>query len=281
MRKEVALILLVNIVLGSACSSSTQVAVAPVDPIVVPVVLETRNAETILSSQGADAVMWQSTSAEAYRISQQAFELARIRLMENIQMPSPKPNAVIVDIDETILDNSPYQIHIGHQKATYDQDSWKDWTDKSAAKAMPGAIEFLKFAEQQKCEVFYITNRDVRELASTLRNLDSLGFPDADADHLLLLDGASDKTERRAKVSASHRVVLLIGDQLRDYDERFKDRSTNYGKDLVESMNDSLRRYFILLPNPMYGTFRDAVQGKGTDDEKLERTEEWFRANDY
>ena len=188
--------------------------------------------------------------------------------MENIQMPSPKPNAVIVDIDETILDNSPYQIHIGHQKTTYDQDSWKNWTDKSSAKAMPGAIEFMKFAEQQKCEVFYITNRDVREQASTLRNLDSLGFPNVDADHLLLLDGASDKTERRAKVSATHRVALLIGDQLRDYDERFKDRTTNYGKDLVQAMNDSLRRYFILLPNPMYGTFRDAVQGKGTDDEK-------------
>ncbi|MBK7241015.1 MAG: 5'-nucleotidase, lipoprotein e(P4) family [Flavobacteriales bacterium] len=281
MKKETALILVLSIALGSACGTATKVAVTPAYPVVVPVTAPALNAGTMLSSHGTDAVLWQSTSAEAYRISQQAFELARIRLMENIQMPSPKKNAVIVDIDETVLDNSPYQIHIGHEKTTYDQASWKTWTDMSAAAAMPGAIEFLKFVEQQKCEVFYITNRDVRELASTLRNLDSLGFPFADADHLLLMDGSSDKTERRAQVSATHRVALLIGDQLRDYDERFKDRSINYGKDLVETMNDSLRRYFILLPNPMYGTFRDAVQGKGTDEEKLERTEEWFRANDY
>lgn len=281
MKKETVLILVLNIVFGSACSTSNKVADAPADPVVVTVTAPALSAGTMLAAHGADAVLWQSTSAEAYRISHQAFELARIRLMENIQMPSPKPNAVIVDIDETVLDNSPYQIHIGHEKTTYDQASWKEWTDMSAAAAMPGAIEFLKFAEQQKCEVFYITNRNMRELASTLRNLDSLGFPYADADHLLLMDGSSDKTERRAQVSATHRVALLIGDQLRDYDERFKERSTNYGKDLVETMNDSLRRYFVLLPNPMYGTFRDAVQGKGTDEEKLERTEEWFRTNDY
>ena len=124
-------------------------------------------------------------------------------------MPSPKKNAVIVDIDETVLDNSPYQIHIGHEKTTYDQASWKTWTDMSAAAAMPGAIEFLKFVEQQKCEVFYITNRDVRELASTLRNLDSLGFPFADADHLLLcLLYTSDASDERPSVDHGGRRII-------------------------------------------------------------------------
>ena len=67
-----------------------------------------------------------------------------------------------------------------------------------------------------------------------------------------------------------------MGDQLRDFDERFKDRSVNYGKDLVDAMADTLSRYFILLPNPMYGTYRDALQGKGTDAEKYALAMPWM-----
>lgn len=228
---------------------------------------------------GYDAILWHNASAEVHRIQQQAYELARVRLSENLKTIDPRPPAVIVDIDETVLDNSPYQIAIAAAGHTYDQASWKVWTDRAAAAPTPGALEFLKHAKDQGCAVFYITNRDIRERASTLKNLDSLGFPFADEEHLLLMDGASDKTERRAKVAATHRIVLLVGDQLRDFDERFKDRSVNNGKGLVDAMADTLQRYFILLPNPMYGTFRDAVQGKGSDEEKRRNMQEWFRAN--
>jgi 5'-nucleotidase (lipoprotein e(P4) family) len=192
-----------------------------------------------------------------------------------------RPMAVIVDIDETVLDNSPYQITAVKNGRTFDQNEWKAWTDMASAKASPGALEFLRMAKDATCEVFYITNRDIRERATTLKNLSDLGFPDADEAHLLLMDGSSDKTERRARVRATHDVVLLVGDQLRDFDERFKDRSVNDGKAVVDAMADSLSKYFILLPNPMYGTYRDAIQGKGSEVEKLQRTEEWFQRNGY
>jgi 5'-nucleotidase (lipoprotein e(P4) family) len=188
---------------------------------------------------------------------------------------------VVVDIDETVLDNSPYQVNAIRQGRTFDQNDWTQWTDKAAAKASPGALDFLKFAASVGCEVFYITNRDIRERASTLKNLNDLGFPFADEQHLLLMEGTSDKTERRARVAASHRIVLLVGDQLRDFDERFKDRSVDYGRDLVDALSDSLSQYFILLPNPMYGTYRDAIQGKGTDAEKWQRTKAWFEQDGY
>ena len=87
--------------------------------------------------------------------------------------------------------------------------------------------------------------------------------------------GTSDKTERRAKVSETYQIVLLVGDQLRDFDERFKDRSVNYGKDLVQAYADTLSRYFVLLPNPTYGTYRDAVLGKGPEEEKYQRMQDW------
>lgn len=252
-----------------ACRS-TQPAIAPAEI-------------TALSQQGADGVLWQSTSAEAYWLYRQSYAHAYMKLEANLAGIGGKgPFAVIVDIDETVLDNSPYQVNAIRRNRTFDQTDWKEWTDKAEAKASAGALEFLKHvAGSAGCEVFYITNRDIREQASTLKNLNDLGFPDADEAHLLLMDGTSDKTERRARVRATHHVVLLVGDQLRDFDERFKDRSANYGKDVVDAMADSLSRYFILLPNPMYGTWRDAVQGKGTDAEKLARMKAWFAINGY
>lgn len=242
-----------------------------------------------LATMGSDAALWQHSSAEVYWIYRQAYETAATRLMWNIVElgktlgtgSERRPMAVIVDIDETVLDNSPYNLHLAKAGRVYEADTWKTWTDSAVAKPSPGALEFLHTARKAGCEVFYITNRDVRERASTLKNLNALGFPDADDAHLLLMDGASDKTERRARVRATHDVMLLVGDQLRDFDERFKDRSVDDGRNVVDALADSLSKYFILLPNPMYGTYRDAIQGKGTEAEKLQRTRDWFQRNAY
>jgi len=238
-----------------------------------------------LSLQGADAVLWQNSSAEAYQLFKQGYELARLKLDANLakhkQKKDTEPCAVVVDVDETVLDNSPYQVEQVKKHEVFDQDTWKQWTDKANAKPCPGALEFLTYVKTAGCEVFYITNRDKREQASTLKNLNDLGFPNSDAKHLLLMDGSSDKTDRRAKVDSTHKIVLFVGDQLRDFDERFKDRKVDSGKGVVDSMNDSLKQYFILLPNPMYGTYRDAIQGKGSDMEKQQQMEKWFQENGY
>lgn len=248
---------------------------------------------TLLSQQGADATLWQHTSAEAYWLYEQIYMHATAQLEANVteideerQMTDPalwirQPLAVIVDIDETVLDNSPYQVSAIRHGRTFDQNEWRAWTNKAEAKACPGALGFLQNAKVWDCEIFYISNRDVRERASTLKNLQSVGFPFADEAHLLLMEGTSDKSERRARVAATHRVVLLVGDQLRDFDERFKDRSANYGRDTVDAMNDTLSQYFILLPNPMYGTYRDAIQGNGSDAQKQARMKAWFEINGY
>ena len=247
----------------------------------------------LLSQQGADATLWQNTSAEAYWLYQQSYNYATWKLETSLKDIDAEKQmvdssewdrrslAVIVDIDETVLDNSPYQVNAVRRGRTYYAADWKEWTDKAIAKAVPGALDFLQFARSAGCEVFYITNRDVREKASTLKNLNEVGFPFADEAHLLLMEGTSDKTERRARVASTHHVVLLVGDQLRDFDERFKDRTVNYGREIVDAMSDSLSQYFILLPNPMYGTYRDAIQGKGTDAEKYARMKAWFDSNGY
>ncbi|MFN3874336.1 MAG: 5'-nucleotidase, lipoprotein e(P4) family [Flavobacteriales bacterium] len=237
--------------------------------------------EALLAWMGADATLWQHASAEARWLYEQAYDHARLKLDANIaSAPSGLPLAVIVDIDETVLDNSPYQVAAIKRGRVFEPDSWREWTGKASAKASPGAIGFLRnAAEKRGCEVFYITNRGLPEQAATLKNLRDLGFPNADAEHLLLTDGDSDKSARRARVMATHRVVLIVGDQLRDFSERFKARDVNNGHGHLLDLQDSLAKYFILLPNPMYGTWRDAIHGKGTDAEKLGRMRAWFEEN--
>src|SRR5690606_35172838 len=232
--------------------------------------------ERQLAQQSVDAVIYHHASAETYRLFQQGYELARLRLDANLAVAKAPP-AVIVDVDETVLDNSKYQVRAAYGGTTFDPVTWTAWCNEAAAPALPGALEFLNYAAGQGCTVFYITNRNEAEKEATVRNLAELGFPNADAGHVRVMTEGSDKTARRAAVKAAgYEVVLLLGDQLTDFDQRLKHRTVGE-RDLGvrEGLADSLAQYFILLPNPMYGTWLDFVTGRDMED-KLFRKNAWL-----
>lgn len=268
-------ILLISASLVVACTTSKKTA----EPTPTP---EKNNATgQRLAEQNVDAAIYQNTSAEAHRLYQQCYELARIRLEQNLRVPHTLPPAVVVDIDETVLDNSPYQITNAHLGRSFAPETWSQWTAMARAKAAPGAVDFLQWAVSQGCDVFYISNRSELEKAATLKNLKDLGFPTVDEEHLMCMVARdSDKTKRRAVVQEKRYIALLVGDQLRDFDEAFKLRIPDHGKPIVEAWQDTLSRYFILLPNPMYGTWLDDVSGK-TDSLKLEKKAEHLRKGSY
>lgn len=211
------------------------------------------------------SVSWYQNSAEMVALYYQGFNIAHQRLATAIKAhKTGKPLAVVVDIDETMLDNSPYESVLINKGD--DSKGWKSWTDKAAAKALPGALDFANFAKSKKVEVFYITNRDNAERTPTLKNLNSEGFPFADESHLLTrgdtswaMGNTSSKEGRRTKVSKSHEIVLLIGDNLNDFSNVFEDRKVNNGKDAVEKMRIEFGKKFIVLPNPMYGAWEKPV----------------------
>ncbi|HMC98397.1 MAG TPA: HAD family acid phosphatase, partial [Flavobacteriales bacterium] len=153
MKYGVHFLLLFSVV---ACAKSKPVVVAPPPPVII-------DYTALLAREGMDAVLWQRASAEAYRIQQQCYELARLRLAENLRVTDKRPPAVIVDIDETVLDNSPYQVNSAGHGRTYEQTTWSDWTNRARAAAIPGSVEFLREAKAMGCHVYYITNRDARE----------------------------------------------------------------------------------------------------------------------
>jgi 5'-nucleotidase (lipoprotein e(P4) family) len=187
--------------------------------------------------------------------------LAKYRLDERLKTCSlSKPLAVVVDIDETMLDNSPFETMLINK--TDSAISWYDWTKKAKARALPGALDFARYAELHKVHIFYITNRDDNERHSTIENLVSVGFPYADEEHLLTrnisngtVGSSGSKEERRNKVAENYEIVLLIGDNLNDFSQIFEDRSKDDGKEAVEKNKDLFGNKFIIMPNPMYGAW--------------------------
>lgn len=105
------------------------------------------------------ATLFHQKAAECRALSYQAYNIARLILDNELRrMSLTKKLAVIVDVDETVLDNSPFQVKIILEKTQYPE-YWNEWCELAQAKALPGAVEFLNYAKSKGVEVFYITNR--------------------------------------------------------------------------------------------------------------------------
>ena len=145
-----------------------------------------------------NSVVWFQMSAEAKALYYQGFNIATAKLEVHLQKTSSeKQVAVVVDIDETMLDNSPYEVMNMKLNRQYTRETWQEWTGMAQANALPGALDFANFVKQQGAEIFYISNRRVNELDATIKNLKQLGFPNASEEFVLLREESSSKKERR------------------------------------------------------------------------------------
>ena len=232
------------------------------------------------------ATLWQQSSGERRALSYQAFTLARMMLDRDLKMNrrNRKPRAVIVDIDETILDNSRFEGMLLKNRVNYNQKDWTEWINRAEAEAVPGAVEFLRYATSRGVRVFYITNRNDIQKAGTATNLKKLGFPNVNDQTLLVQTDPknSSKEPRRQSVGAKYRIVLLMGDDLNDFSDVFENSKT------VDARVAAADRYqaefgkrFIVLPNPMYGNWESAIYGynfKLTEAEKAEKRRSLLKA---
>lgn len=198
------------------------------------------------------AVLWQQQAGEFKALSYQAFNLAaaRIKTIENTQ---EKPLAIITDLDETVLDNSPYSGMQIQKDLDYTKEDWIEWGKLKQAKALPGAVKFFALADSLNIEIFYISNRYNIQLEETVANMKELGLPNADTSHVFLRTNSSEKQERRDRVLENHEVVLYMGDNLSDFSNVFDNKSSEARNTLVDQMQESFGAKFIVFPNPMYG----------------------------
>jgi 5'-nucleotidase (lipoprotein e(P4) family) len=235
------------------------------------------SAQKVDNEYQVGGILWTQTSGERVALSYQAFAIARLRLDQDLRANRNRRirRAVIVDADETVIDNSPYQAMLVKTRRAYESKTWNDWCQKAQAAAIPGAVEFLRYANSRGVRVFYITNRRESEKQCTARNLKQVGFPDVSDATVLVRTDNSSKEPRRLGVAAKHRVVLLIGDNLNDFAEIFeKSKTVDSRLAATEQNKSNFGARFIVLPNVMYGAWEDAIYGEGTrltEEQKAEK----------
>jgi 5'-nucleotidase (lipoprotein e(P4) family) len=239
--------------------------------------------------QLVNAVLWVDQSAEYRAVALATYSAARrsldaaladpqwIGTPEDSPTASPQPPAIILDLDETTIDNLEYEARAIRAHMTYDTELWKRWVSEGAAGAVPGALEFLAYAKSKGVTPFYITNRDdPEEEPGTRANLVRLGVPLDPTVNTLLMRGTgdfkgSDKGPRRAWVAQNYRVLLVVGDDLNDF-ANAREKSAAEREAIVTSMADWWGVKWFMIPNPMYGSFERAAIGTGgTPCELLQR----------
>ncbi len=206
------------------------------------------------------STLWQSTSAEYNALAYQAYNIARLRLDEDLKIKRSQKRAIIVDADETVIDNSAFQIRMIVEGADYNKD-FDNWVKSAEGKAIPGSLDFLNYANENGCDIYYISNRKLHHMEGTLNNLKILGFPQAEESHILLKEDTSNKGIRRDQVAEDHFIVMLIGDNLIDFEDVFRHKNIEERFSSVEKFKDEFGRRFIVLPNPMYGEWEKTLYG--------------------
>ena len=218
--------------------------------------------KVVVSNPGLNTVLWHQTAAEYTALCYQTYNFAKIQLVSKLQkhaFPYEKAPAIIMDLDETVVDNSFYNAQRIIEDDSYSKETWKNWSDLSQAGEVPGAIEFIKFARENGVTVIFISNRRVNELDNTMKNLVNLGLSNLDTNHFFLRVDEGSKAGRRSKVAENFEVLMLFGDNLADFTEIFDKKSVSERNELTENMQSKFGDSFIVLPNTLYGEWDGAL----------------------
>ena len=222
------------------------------------------------------ALTWVQNSAEYKLLTRQTYRMALSQLYigkqdrkwsaDEVQSADggfeDKMPAVILDCDETVLDNSFYNARNILKGRQYQTKLWNDWCGEGQADAVPGALEFVKAAEGIGVKVFYITNRRDIVKDATIKNLNALGFK-CDESTVFTKNAdegrGDDKVSRRAMVAKEHRIVLLIGDNMSDMCAGMEVPNTKRRNEIALKKMEMLGSRWIMLPNPVYGSWQRAL----------------------
>ncbi len=240
---------------------------------------ESSREETGIAAEGLLATLWTQSSAEFHGAALQAYALAHVMLDRALEDPTWSaaleqqgapgiavlPQAVVLDVDETVLDNSPSQARLILDAEEFGSENWNQWALEARATPIPGALEFTRYAASRGVTVFYVTNRRAPLEEATRDNLAAHGFPiDPELDVVLTrdeeADWGSDKGTRRNRVAETHRILLLIGDNFGDFRSDI-DGTPEQRAELVSRHRDLWGRAWIVLPNPQYGSWDGAIIG--------------------
>ena len=226
-----------------------------------------------LKEQNIMSVLFQQTAAERLAGSLQTFKSAK-QALDNALADSSwsalpgqnvhgKKPAIIVDVDETVLDNTAYEARMILDGTKYPE-GWVSWGKEAAATEVPGAKDFLNYAASKDVTIFYVTNRVVELKEATKKNLTKLGIPWDKTKDTVLMRGennwGSDKGPRRTLVGNEYRVLLMIGDNLGDFvDAKDNNLNPSNRKNIVSDYADYWGVQWFMLQNIAYGDWEGAL----------------------
>ena len=246
---------------------------------------------TAAAHDNLNAVLWMQTAAEYEAAVRGTYAAAQTQLDAALgdaswnALPEGEagkgfeslPPAIIVDADETMIDNSPFQARGVRDYGSFAYDNWLAWVNERRARPLPGAVEFANYAASKNVPIFFVTNRDApAETESTIANLRAIGFPIADDASNVLMRGDArapgrEKSERRRWVAKRHRVVLLLGDNLGDFMDGVA-VGVPERQALVAKYADRWGRQWFMQPNPTYGSWEAALLAACGDAGKTDPT---------
>ena len=227
-----------------------------------------------------NAVLWMQDSAEygavcetIYRAATAQLDAALADKERDALVPEERgnaaeglPPAVVMDVDETVLDNSPYQARLIANGKEFDDVSWDAWVAEKKAQPLPGAVAFAQAAAARGITVLYLSNRDEHLQAATIANLKAVGLPVKDDSVFLGLgtfvkdceQNGSEKNCRRRLAGQNYRVLMQFGDQLGDFVQVLANAPKDRGQ-LAGKYRDWFGQRWWMLPNPSYGSWEPAV----------------------
>ncbi|MBM7644557.1 5'-nucleotidase (lipoprotein e(P4) family) [Scopulibacillus daqui] len=217
--------------------------------------------ETAEKTMGEESIMadaWYQTSGEAKALYYQGYNIGKMKLDEALKKGTKKKPAVVLDLDETVLDNSPWDAYVAQKGKAFPY-KWNEWVNAAKAKAVPGAVDFLNDANKKGVDIYYVSDRSVDQLDATIKNLKREHIPQANKEHVLL-KGKNDtsKKGRDDRIAKTHDIVLFFGDNLSDF-PNFKGKSLEDRNKAVEEQKSQFGDKFIIMPNPMYGDWEGAL----------------------
>lgn len=252
-----------------------------------------------LRNPNLHSTLWAQTAVEYEGIARQAYAVAEIQMERALRDSTwtasvaqgqsdparyrDKPPAVVLDVDETVLDNGAYQARLILDNTSYASGTWKEWVRERQAEPVPGALGFTETAVDRGVQVIYLTNRDADVESATRANLRAHGFPVDDAPDAVLTQsekkGWGSKQPRREWVAERYRVLLLVGDNFGDFAARV-DTSVA----ARQARSGAFREYWgdrwIVLPNAQYGSWEGALYGFKYGLSPLQRLEKKHRRLD-
>jgi 5'-nucleotidase (lipoprotein e(P4) family) len=205
------------------------------------------------------ATLWMELSAEYKALQFQAYNLARYKIEQYISHNKLNGNeAVVLDIDETVLETSLYQAEIILNGNTWPE-GWDRFLEKEDCRPVAGSLEFLNFADSLGIKIFYVSNRTEAQKTSLINNLKKFKLPQAEKENIFLKTNNSSKEERRNIISSENNILLLIGDNLGDFSDLLNKGNSSERINSVYEMRDYFGDKFIILPNPAYGDWEGAL----------------------